>query len=100
MGPTINLHATVDARLSPAFQAANMIGELAKRVAYTRGLENIINEDDIKQTERFLRAAMLKIETSFHERKASPTDIDTENRTLIYPLLRAVCLFMPTKLSQ
>lgn len=100
MGPTINLHSTVDARLSPAFQAANMIGELAKRVAYTRGLENIINEDDIKQTERFLREAMLKIETSFHERKASPTDIDAENRTLIYPLLRAVCLFMPTKLSE
>lgn len=101
MGPTINFQAVVDGSLSPAFQAANMILKLTAQVESPppRVRKKKFSQDDIQQVEKFLSEGMIKIETSFHQRKASPTDVDINMETILFPILGVVCLLTPFNIS-
>lgn len=89
MGPTINFQAVVDGSLSPAFQVATMFNNLASH-AVRASSSGILNHHDIDQFKTLFRIAMLKIETSYHQRTASPNDVNMDNETILYPILRGV----------
>lgn len=98
MGPTINFQARVNEKHSPAFLCVHMMSALVREVNMstykTDGISHKtdgISQEAIGQIKNFLRAVILKIGILFDHRKALPSDIDTKNQTLIYPVLKTVC---------
>lgn len=80
IGPSFTYYATVDEESAPAFR---LLGILERSFIYYRWYGDLNG---------IIELVSRKILSLFHERQASPTDMNSHNQSLLHLAGKAVCL--------